>query len=52
MPLNNALFVIYLRTAMRANDSSVLPGSSLEMILAHKSKVDDGVKRNPENYSL
>lgn len=29
---------------MRANDSSVLPGSSLEMMLAHNSKMDDGVK--------
>lgn len=30
---------------MLANDSSVLPGSSLEMVLAHDSKMDDEAKQ-------
>lgn len=38
---------------MVANHSSVLPGSSLEMMLAHNSKMDEGVKQdNSENYTL
>lgn len=30
---------------MLANDSSVLPGSLLVMVLAHNSKMDDGAKQ-------
>lgn len=36
---------ICMRTAVLANDSSMLPGSSLETVLAHNSKIDDGVKQ-------
>lgn len=38
---------------MLANHSSVLPGSFLEMVLAHNSKMDDEVKQgNSENYTF
>lgn len=44
---------IPMRTLMLANHSSVLPGSSLEMVLAHNSKMDDEVKEgNSESYTF
>lgn len=44
---------IPMRTDMLANHASVPPGSSLEMVLARSSKMDDGVKQgNSENYTL
>lgn len=44
---------IPMRTDMLANHSSVLSGSSLEMVLAHNSKMDDKVKQdNSQNNTF
>lgn len=37
---------------MLANHSSVLPGASLEMVPAHNSKMDDGVKQDDSENSI